>query len=211
MNSETNYIKKFLDVLEDADYSIRLYDKFREFCKISAFSISAAFQPYKSGEALKGINHIKLQKYQNAFDIMVEALTERKQDFLGQFFSLNNFGNRKNGQTFTPYHVSLLIAQMQSGYESIINRRGYITVSDPASGAGGMIIAFAQTLEEAGFNPSQNMFASLTDIDELCFYMSYIQISLYGIPARVVWGNTLTNKCYLTLFTPVYFLSKKGI
>lgn len=43
-----------------------------------------------------------------------------------------------------------------------------------------------------------------TDIDLKCVYMCYLQLSLYGIPAVVIHGNTLTLEEWSRWFTPVY-------
>ena len=37
--------------------------------------------------------------------------------------------------------------------------------------------------------------------------MAYIQLSLYGIPAKVIQGDTLTLKFKRVLFTPFYFIN----
>ena len=42
---------------------------------------------------------------------------------------------------------------------------------------------------------------------ELCFQMAYIQLSLYGIPARVMLGDTLAYKFKQSIYTPMYFIN----
>ncbi len=198
--------------LESYGYGINLFEKFREFCKVTTYSMAGVFYPELSRKELESIkiaeDKKKLAAFENCFQIMVDALEEEHQDFLGVFFGLNDLGNVRAGQFFTPYNISLMMARMQvSNHDEIIERRGFIKVSEPACGSGGMIIALRQTLIESGYNPSTNVYVEMTDIDELCFYMSYIQISLYGIPARVIQGDSLSFKIYRELFTPVYFLN----
>jgi type I restriction-modification system DNA methylase subunit len=204
--------KEFMKQLESYGYGINLYEKFREFCKVATYSLASAFYPELSRKELEPIkiaeDKKKLAAFENCFQILVNALEEEHQDFLGVFFGMNDLGNVRVGQFFTPYNISLMIARMQiNDQDKIIKQKGFIKVCEPACGSGGMIIALRQTLLEDGFNPSTNMYVEMTDIDELCFYMSYIQISLYGIPARVIQGDTLSFKVYRDLFTPVYFLN----
>lgn len=45
------------------------------------------------------------------------------------------------------------------------------------------------------------------DIDETCFKMAYIQLSILGIPARVMLGDTLAWKFQKVLYTPLYFVN----
>ena len=46
------------------------------------------------------------------------------------------------------------------------------------------------------------MRAVATDIDLKCVHMAYIQLSLYGIPAVIIHGNTLTVEEWSHWFTP---------
>lgn len=81
------------------------------------------------------------------------------------------------------------------------------TVSDPACGAAGMLIAYAECLLEADINPSMHMFGSCIDIDPVAADMAFIQLSLLGIAAEVVTGNTLTMQFRRVRYTPVYYLN----
>lgn len=205
--------KKFGKALESFDYSRRTYEKFYEFCKVSAYSLASVFYPEIAKKELEPIKLLedkkKLTAYEQCFEILVDALETEHQDFLGVFFGLNELGNVRQGQFFTPYHISLMCARIQiSGFEQIIKQSGFIKVGEPACGSGGMVIAVREVFLENGFNPSTQLYAELTDVDELCFLMAYIQISLYGIPAKVIHGNTITMQTYRELFTPVFYLNK---
>ena len=63
-----------------------------------------------------------------------------------------------------------------------------------------MLIAYAECLLEADINPSMHMFGS-------CIDMAFIQMSLLGIAAEVVTGNTLTMQFRRVRYTPVYYLN----
>ncbi len=81
-------------------------------------------------------------------------------------------------------------ADANAGVRDTIRREGIATVSDPACGAAGMLIAYAECLLEADINPSMHMFGSCIDIDPVAADMAFIQLSLLGIAAEVVTGNT---------------------
>ena len=70
-----------------------------------------------------------------------------------------------------------------------------------------MIIAFAETMKEHNFNYQKHLYVEAIDIDEMSFMMAYIQLTLLGIPAKVIQGDTLTLKFQQVLYTPFYFLS----
>ena len=136
------------------------------------------------------------------------ALEEKHQDFLGCVYMKLNLGNVANGQFFTPYHVSKMMAEICfSDIEKQLEERDFITLSEPCCGSGAMIIAYAQTLKEQGYNYQNQLFVEAIDIDELCFLMTYLQLSLYGIPARVMLGDTLAWKFQRVLYTPLYFIN----
>lgn len=54
------------------------------------------------------------------------------------------------------------------------------------------------------------MFGSCIDIDSVAADMAFIQLSLLGIPAEVVTGNTLTMKLNRVRYTPVYYINNFG-
>ena len=69
----------------------------------------------------------------------------------------------------------------------------------------GMILGFAKALKSRGINYQQNLFVDATDISPTCVYMTYIQLSLYGIPAIVHCGDTLSLKMNFQMETPFFF------
>ena len=55
------------------------------------------------------------------------------------------------GQFFTPYDVSRMMAEMTfDTVDEIIAEQGFVTVQEPACGAGGMIIAAADVIDAQG-------------------------------------------------------------
>lgn len=91
-----------------------------------------------------------------------------------------------------------------------VDRDGFVTISEPACGAGGMVIACADALHDAGRNYQQSMHATCIDIDQRCVHMTYVQLSLLNIPAIVVHGNALSVEAWGTWFTPAHILGGWG-
>ncbi len=116
-------------------------------------------------------------------------------DILGSLYMMLDMGNSDTGQFFTPYEVSRLMAMMQiDAAKEPINEKGYVQVMEPAAGAGGMIIATAHALHEAGFNYQRTMHATAIDIDARCVHMCFVQLSMLHIPAVVIHGNALSGE-----------------
>ena len=83
---------------------------------------------------------------------------------------------------------------------------GFIRVLEPACGAGGMLIAAAHALHDAGLNYQLCMHATAIDIDQRCVHMTFIQLALLHVPAVVIHGNGLTGECREQWFTPAHIL-----
>lgn len=69
-----------------------------------------------------------------------------------------------------------------------------------------MILAIAEELEAKGYVTYRNMFVKCWDIDRYCAMMTFIQLSMYDIPAEVIWGDTLALKPNEIFYTPAYFV-----
>ena len=65
----------------------------------------------------------------------------------------------------------------------------YRTATDPACGAGAMLIAFANAAKRHGINYQKHVLFVSQDIDRTAAMMCYIQMSLLGCPAVVVIGE----------------------
>ena len=119
-------------------------------------------------------------------------LEDRFSDVLGEIYMLSGCGCKKTGQFFTPYHLSYLTAKLV--YEEHINQLGEdekIEINEPSTGGGGMLIAIAQVMKEKNINYQKRLHVIAQDLDWNGVYMTYIQLSLLGVKATVVQGDTL--------------------
>ena len=112
-------------------------------------------------------------------------------DILGEIYMESGSGNKHTGQFFTPYHVSLLTAEMSIPAD--YNGEKPIKINEPACGSGGMIVAAAEVLYRRGINFQRCMRVETQDLDWRAVYMCYVQLSLFGINAVVVQGDTLAD------------------
>ena len=128
-------------------------------------------------------------------------------DVLGDLYMELNFGSKNNAQFFTPSEISNLMAEIcDSKIENIIAEKGFITVADPACGAGSTLLAKVKKLIAKGFNPLYHMYVEGTDIDRLVGLMCYIQLTLWGVPAKIYIGDSLTLKLNEVWVTPAFIL-----
>jgi len=205
--------RQFVSVFGDTARNLRRWEVFSDFITLAASELDMARirtpeNIARSREICAKYGESDIRNLHELFGLMVCALEAKFHDFLGAIFMELELGDERNGQYFTPYHVQSLLAKLlMPEVDETIRREGFVTVSDPASGAAGMIIAYAEVLLEAGYNPSEHMFGSCIDIDPIAADMGFIQLSLLGIPAEVVTGNTLTMQLNRVRYTPVYYIN----
>lgn len=91
-------------------------------------------------------------------------------------------------------------------HNKAIEKNGFVSVCEPCAGSGAMILGFARALRDCKYNYQRQMVVTATDIDLKCVYMTFLQLSLYGIPAVVIHGNSITLEEWSRWYTPVYLL-----
>ena len=208
-----DYLKEFTSKLEALDRSKNIATVFKDFLTLSMCSLAQPFyrsqdieQRYKY--TVSNYNKEQAEEFSKLLAFLVCGLEEQYFDFLGQVFSILNLGHAGKGQFFTPYHVSKMMAEINFvDLEKHLNEKDFITLSEPCCGSGGMIIAYAETMKNRGYNYQHQLYVEAVDIDELCFKMAYIQLALLGIPAKVIRGDSLAMRYFEVYYTPFYFLS----
>lgn len=189
-----------------------MWQVYKEFLELSAIAYSnicdkaqakdreerylEIIKSYKSGQA----DHIA-----KILALIVLEMEKDPQDILGKIFMELGLGSSWTGQVFTPQNLADMLAEL-SFKEDEIKERGYITVMEPAVGGGVTIIGLAKAMLKKGYNPQKQLLAICGDIDIKAVHMTYIQLSMLGIPAIVGHQDTLTQETMSTWYTPNYIL-----
>lgn len=200
-------------LFEELSYRHNLWTVYSDFLEMAAISIRCSVDMiYRSkGEGrYKQIMSNYNEKERFIFPKLLGELTKALEipgDYLGEVFMELGLGSKWKGQFFTPYHLCLLTAQVSlDGVEDKIKENGFVTLNEPACGGGAMVIAVAQVIKEKGFNPQQQLKITAQDLDTKAVHMSYIQLSLLGIPAQICHANTLSLEVFDVWETPFYVL-----
>lgn len=131
-----------------------------------------------------------------AYATIVVGLEENPdQDFLGQLYMELELGSHWHGQFFTPYSICQMMAQTTMDEELVkaqVSEHGYITVNDPACGAGATLVAAINRLNRLGIGQGRYL-VSGNDIDRVAAQMCYIQLSTLGAAGWVAITNTLSD------------------
>ena len=214
----------FIKLYRELTYRWTPWEVWQDFVTMYACAISNAVDKSHFNER-EAMYLKRIQKYskkeqelfpQLAAEVVLALEKNPEQDFLGKIFMELNLSNDSGGQFFTPYNVCRMMAEMTVGDVVMhVKKHGYITINDPACGAGATLIAAvhatAKPLSEAGFNWQNHVLVTAQDIDYTVALMCYIQLSLLGTAAYIKIGNTFTEPMGSadTLenywFTPMYF------
>ncbi|EBA8055334.1 DUF1738 domain-containing protein [Salmonella enterica] len=208
------HVQRFVSLFNQTAPCENRWQVFSDFVHMAACSLFNAVHRDEAFEAdyMQRVARYSAEDAHNMSRLLAEVIQGLEfcpTDFLGQIFMNLELGNARHGQFFTPYSVSYTMARMtlSDGLSVLTSgERDFITVSDPACGAGGMIVAMAEAMLEAGFNPQKQMVAYCVDIDPVAAMMCYIQLSLMGIPAIVATGNSLTVDIKREMATPMFVL-----
>lgn len=194
---------------------------FEDWLRISAIAISNAvdwqFKDKRENmyfEIIKKYNKKELERMTDCFAILIHSFdkafnTIGYTDLLGKVFHALNLHNEYQGQFFTPFHISEFMGKIVADGKGTdiareIETKGYIYAYEPCIGSGAMMLALAKAMQEKNTNPQQCLVVTGCDIDIKCVCMSYIQLSLFGIPAVIVHGNSLTLEEWSSWKTPMY-------
>lgn len=216
--------KEFLKTLESIDYSRSPHEVFYDFLQMGKIALAnAMYRSQKLEEQYfsfldkyaKKNDEKRRRAYQKQFAKLlyhtVEALEENpEQDFLGELYmEVACFRGNNKGQFFTPYHLADMMSRIiESDAQQEIEETGCITFCEPTCGSGVMAIAFRNNLVNQQIFTTNSCLMQLTDLDKNCAAMAYVQLSLLGVPALVVHGDSLTQESWEQLFTVPFFLSR---
>ncbi|NRA87513.1 MAG: SAM-dependent DNA methyltransferase [Rhizobiales bacterium] len=190
---KTDFIKTFNQLARHRGR----YEVFSDFITLSAISLNNAMfkNQQLEDEYLSIGKKYSTEDFQGVtelFTIVTMALELKPFDVLGDLFMSLELGNKHNGQFFTPHHISELMAKLVHGDSLKTIDKPFITLTDPACGAGSMILAYVELLQDNGHNPAQKLYVQAVDIDRTVALMCFIQLTLWDVPAEVIVGNTLT-------------------
>lgn len=211
--------KKLIDIIMELSYKHDIWKVFSDFVEVSAIALSNGIDPthkeereQRYMELIKTYSKEELNMITEAFACLaMEAELSFNsgicRDILGGLFHELELHNKYKGQFFTPSVVCELMAAVTvADVEEQIKEKGYITVSEPCTGSGAMVLGIAKVLMNKNISCSSQMVVTAIDVDLKCVCMTYIQLSLYGIPAVVIHGNTLTTEEWSRWYTPAYVL-----
>lgn len=207
-------VNEIVKDLKYFDYKYNTYEVLKDLFLVSALSISNSIELneelYKKRE--EEFNQISskyskqdMQQFSKVFAKIIELYQNEKiEDYFGEIFMQSATNSGAKGQIFTPYALSLICAESVINKEDF-NKKEIVTMYEPACGGGGMIIAMVDILKnKLNIDYSRRLFVIASDLDRRCVAMTYVALSLLGVPAIVQEKNALSGELYDTFETPAY-------
>ena len=223
---DTAQAQPFIDTFNLIALHKHRYEVFKDFVTMAAISLHNAVRKFSHLEAeymaiVQRYTPAELDAFASLFAMLVQMLEPTPSDVLGTLFMSLDLGSAAHGQFFTPSHICELMAQVGYGHqlESLSGLASsetrtadsdtcakFVTLCEPACGAGGMVLAFVRVLISHGLNPAQHLWVRCQDIDRTAALMCFIQLSLWNVPAVVIVGDTLADEVRDVFYTPAHYL-----
>lgn len=196
------------------------YEVFSDWIRCASLAISNSCQLIQNKvwqdreqmylDTIRKYTKEEVQLFVEMLGMLAETL-EEPSDVLGQVYMESGMGSKAAGQFFTPYHLSELCAELSLPEP---DEDGIYRINEPSCGGGGMIIAAASALKKRGVDYQRKMHVVAQDLDWKGVYMCYLQLSLLGINAVCVQGNTLSEPYIEGNYPPdrvLYTPMKRGV
>lgn len=217
------YAKKGHDIIKaikNMSSSRQTYQVFQDWLELSAISISNSVDWTHSTEReeqylqiIKRYTSEERKQLTEILALLIRDMTAEVNcgspcDILGEVFHGLELHNKYHGQFFTPFHICEFMGQIviDDSLKEVVEKQGYVSVCEPCVGSGGMVIGFAAAMKKNNFNYQQDLCVTACDIDLKCVHMAYLQLSLYGIPAIIIHGNSLSMEEWSKWYTPAYMI-----
>lgn len=201
--SQPSDFRKILERLSHRHSTRQVFDAFIRF---AACALAAQTREAEYLEEAKRWEKPELDLFAEAFAALVlEMETHPFEDLIGGYymeFALSQKGQQWNGEFHTPKPICDLMARMTLGDIGSLPAEGPITVCEPACGAGAMILSLAEACSP---EVRRRLRVTAIDINRTACDMTFINTTLWGIPTRVIHGNTLSME-YWAAWSNIHYI-----
>ncbi|WP_227272049.1 N-6 DNA methylase [Roseobacter weihaiensis] len=217
-------MKEFVGLVNHIDRSKHRGHVFTDFCEMAYCALSKQASPFEDQREKLEAQYEDVERRYESREYVHEhfgkllalasvGIAQGGSDFLGVVAGELGALDGRLGQFFTPYTVSRLSAEMTFGDVSRqIEEQGFVTVQEPAAGAGGMLMAVADVIEDKGHNLQTSLWIEAVDLSITAYHMCYVQCAARGLAGKVLRANSISLEVFSAAYTPAAptFVSKHG-
>lgn len=188
--SQQNDFRRILERISRRHDTRTVFDAFTRF---AACALAAQTRETEYLEEAKRWEKQDMHSFAEAFGALVAEMETRPfEDLLGgcyMEFALSSKGQQWNGEFHTPKPICDLMARMTLEDVESLPSEGPITVCEPACGAGAMILSLGEACPP---EVRRRLRVTAIDISRTACDMAFVNTTLWGIPTRVIHGNSLS-------------------
>jgi len=183
----------FRQILESISRKHDTRKVFDAFVRFAACALAAQTREAEYVEEVKHWERQDLDLFGKALGALVLEMEGRPfEDVLGGYymeFALSHKGQQWNGEFHTPKPICDLMARMTLGDVESLPKDRPITVCEPACGAGAMILSLGEACPP---EVRRRLRVTAIDVSRTACDMTFVNTTLWGIPTRVIHGNSLS-------------------
>jgi type I restriction-modification system DNA methylase subunit len=202
--SESSDFRKLLGSISRQSDFRRTFDS---FVRLAACCLAAQTREPEYLEEAKHCEKADLELLSQALGALVLEMESKPfEDVLGGYymeFALSSKGQQWGGEFHTPKTVADLMARMTVGDLESLPPDRPITVCEPACGAGAMILSLGQACPP---EVRRRLRVTAIDINRTACDMTFINTTLWGIPTRVIHGNSLSSE-YWSAWSNIHYIA----
>ena len=215
-----DFDKTLLKIADMTHGRISRPQTFADFVAYCAFLLSSRTDPIHTEQRTDFLKRLKKSYtddewqtfHQGAIDLCGTFVHNTKfglyEDLFAVTYTRIGAASRTLKQNFTPVDVGKLMGALSIPDKLSLPEEGFFSMSDHACGSGTLLLEGAQRIADCGYNPTAHLAIQAADLDVRCVHMAYLNLSLYGIPAVIIHGNTISMDEYDRWYTPAYLLRK---
>jgi type I restriction-modification system DNA methylase subunit len=178
---------------------------FDAFVLLAACALAAQTREAEYLEEAKRWEKSELELFAKALAVLVaEMETKPFEDLIGGYymeFALSQKGQQWNGEFHTPKPICDVMATMT--FSQPFPEDGPIRILEPACGAGAMILSLGQACPP---DIRRRLRVTAVDVNRTACNMAFINTTLWGIPTRVIHGNSLSNE-FWAVWSNIHYIA----
>lgn len=189
--------RDFRTVLQSISHRHEIRKVFDAFVLLAACALAMQTREAEYLEEAKNWTRAELETFSEALAYLVMEMERHPfDDILGAYymeFALSSKSQQRNGEFHTPKPICDLMARIIVGDGDTFPTEGNITVCEPACGSGAMILSFGEACPP---HICRRLRVTAIDINRTACHMTFINTTLWGIPTRIIHGNSLSLECW---------------
>ena len=207
MSTQKSQPSDFRKILEQLAHGHDTYRVFSAFTRFAACALAAQTREAEYMDEAKHWQKPELELFAEALGTLVREMESQPfTDLIGGYymeFALSSKGQQWNGEYHTPKPICDMMARMMLGDMAGMPAEGPIKVCEPACGAGAMILSVGEVCSP---QVRRRLRVTAIDINRTACDMAFINTTLWGIPTRVIHGNTISSE-YWAAWSNIHYIA----